>query len=283
MPVVRIQIDICPRCKADVSRRFGLIKTPIIACPNCRHEMGVTAKAVMNNWQFNFTVVAFLVLLGGGLLLIFSSPQATAQFTREFNISELNSPTQETLALVTVAGIFALFACMPFAAIGRAAGYFTARQLLSGNVPPEPTPPAGNAPQQPFSLQLQQGNQKLRTQQYFSGPAPGAYGLTVQPTATVPPPAAAPETRGDGAFRFLVRAFFGLVWAAAFFVVGVFVSAIVATAGISDPEQQAEASRHAGETWGVWVLLGSIGLAVLLSWLGVLPGTRRKKRQPAEA
>jgi hypothetical protein len=245
--------------------------------------MWVTAKAVINNWQFNFTTISFLVLWGGALLLIFSSPQATAQFAREFNITDTGSSLQQTGALIALSGVFALFACMPFALIGRAAGYFTARGLLSGAALPEPQPPAGNAPAQPFTPQFQTGGLKLRTQQYFSGPAPGAYGLAVQPTATVTPPAAPPETAGDGVFRLLVRAFFGLVWAAVFFVVGAFASAIIATAGINDPEQQAAASQHAGETWGAWVLLGSIGLAVVLSYLGVLPGTRRKKRQPAAA
>jgi hypothetical protein len=52
----------------------------------------------------------------------------------------------------------------------------------------------------------------------------------------------------------------------------------VATAGIADPQLRNEASRHAGGHWGVWLFLGSIGLAIVLGSVGVLPGTRSKKR-----
>jgi hypothetical protein len=48
---------------------------------------------------------------------------------------------------------------------------------------------------------------------------------------------------------------------------------------ITDPQLRAQASRHAGQTWGVWLFFGSIGLAILLGSLGILPGTRRKTRQ----
>jgi hypothetical protein len=52
----------------------------------------------------------------------------------------------------------------------------------------------------------------------------------------------------------------------------------VVTAVVADPQLRNQASRHAGETWGPLLFLGSIALAILLGSLGVLPGTRSKKR-----
>jgi hypothetical protein len=276
MPVYRI--NVCPRCKADVSRRFGLIATPTVVCHSCRFEMRITGRAVTDNWGYNFMALAGLAIWGGMALLILASPESAAVISKRVSLPA--GTIQERLLLAALSGVAAALCAIPFLVVGRIIGYIVGQRLLSEL---EREAPAGDLSPQEFTPQFQPGGQTLRTQQLFSGPAPVAYGVAVQPAPVQPPPARPPGTQGHGVLRFILRAFFCLVWAAVCFVGGTFVMAALAVHGITDPEQQAAASRHAGETWGVWLFFGSIGLAVLLSCLGVLPGTRRKRRQPAEA
>jgi hypothetical protein len=276
MPVYRI--NVCPRCKADVSRRFGLITTPTVVCHSCRFEMRITGKAVTDNWGYNFAALAGLAIWGGIALLILASPESAAALGKRMSLPA--ATIQDRLLLAALSGVAAALCAIPFAVIGRLIGYFVGQRLLSQHE--QEAPPASLPPQQ-HSSPFQVGAQKLRTQQLFSGPAPAACGVAVQPAPVEAAPARPPETGGHGVLRSILRVFFCLLWAAVFFVGGTFVMAGIAIHGITDAEQQAATSRHAGETWGVWLFFGSIGLASLLSCLGVLPGTRRKKRQPAVA
>ena len=66
-----VVLDVCPGCRTDVSRRFGLITTPTIDCPRCGRTMNVTRSAIQNNWQFNFGWVAGLgTWIGLGAMLV---------------------------------------------------------------------------------------------------------------------------------------------------------------------------------------------------------------------
>ena len=267
------QKDVCPRCRADVSRRFGLITTPTITCRVCQYPMRVTALAVMNNWQFNFAAPVVLAIWVGLALIIFRCPDTVAHWADQLGARPSGHALQDRLAMVLVSGVVALFCSVPFAAVGRLVGFFAARRLLS-----EPAPGSG-------AIELRQGQfaSQLPTHVGWdqtpssaivvrSSPAAGAYGEAMHTAPAMPP-----QTAGGG-FRFIARAFFGLLWAVVFFFGGAFVMTAVATAGIADPQLRNEASRHAGGHWGVWLFLGSIGLAIVLGSVGVLPGTRSKKR-----
>jgi hypothetical protein len=176
--------------------------------------------------------------------------------------------------MALLSGVVALFCSIPFAVLGRLIGFFVARRLLSE---PPPDAAATELGQRRFLSQFPTPVGWEQTPSAAtvlrSNPAAGAHGIAMHSAPALPPQTA------SGGFRVIARAFFGLLWAAVFFFVGAFAMGAVATAGIADPQLRNQASRHAGETWGVWLFLGSIGLAILLGGFGVLPGTRSKKRQ----
>jgi hypothetical protein len=89
--------------------------------------------------------------------------------------------------------------------------------------------------------------------------------------ASVSQPEQLPKRRS-----WLVRTFFGIVWAVVFFFVAALVCSLLATMGAGDdPEVRKHLAEEAGRQQGPWFLLGSIVLATLLGILGWLPGTRR--------
>jgi hypothetical protein len=267
------QKDVCPRCRADVSRRIGLITTPTITCRVCQFPMRVTALAVMNNWQFNFAAPVVLAIWVGAAVIIFRSPDMVARWASELGVNPSGHATQDRLAMVLLSGVLALFCSIPFAVLGRLVGFYAARRLLSE---PPPEAAASELGQRQFVSQLPTPVGREQTSSAATvvrtSPAAGAYVVEMHSARDLPP------RRASGGFRFIARGFFGLLWAAFFFVGGAFVMGAVATAGIADPELRNQASRHAGEHWGVWLFLGSIGLTILLGSLGILPGTRSKKR-----
>ena len=166
-----------------------------------------------------------------------------------------------------LAGVGALFCSIPFAVLGRLVGFFVARQFLSA---PGSGAASDSGPRQfRYGWLTPVGREQTSSAAHSFNPAAAAYGVA---------PALPPQT-GGGGFRFLARAFFGLLWAAIFFFGSAFVMSAVVIAGVTDPQLRTQASRHAGATWGVWLFLGSISLAVVLGGLGVLPGMRSKKRQ----
>jgi hypothetical protein len=240
---------------------MGLITAPTIICRVCRCPMRVTAVAVMNNWGFNFMAPAWLAIWAAAVAIIFLNPEMAADWMREFRIPPTTA-LRDKLALVLLAGGLALFCSVPFLVVGRVIGFFVAQRLLSE---PPPEVPMSNREQQQWTRQLPTpaGREPAR-----------ACGLAVQPAPAQP----AGRTNAGGP-RFIARAFFSMLWASVFFVVGALVTAGVATAGIADPHLRNQASRHAGQASGIWLFLGSIGLAILLVSLGILPGTRRKARR----
>jgi hypothetical protein len=272
MPVY--QKDVCPRCRADVSRRFGVITTPTITCRVCRFPMRVTTPAVMNNWQFNFAAPVVLAIWVGAVVIIFRSPDTVAHWAGELGATPSGHDTQDRVAMVLLSGVVALFCSIPFAVLGRLIGFFVAQGLLSE---PPPEAAANELGQRRFLAQLPTPVGREQTPSAAtvlrSYPAAGAYGVAMHSAPALPPQTA------SGGFRFIARAFFGLLWAAVFFLGGAFAMGAAVTAGIADPQLRNQASRHAGEHWGVWLFLGSIGLAILLGSFGVLPGTHSKKRQ----
>lgn len=240
---------------------MGLITTPTINCSVCRLPMRVTAVAVMNNWGFNFVAPAFLAVWVAAVVITFLNPELAAHWMREFRIPPA-STLQDRMALVLVAGAGALICSIPFLVVGRMIGFFVARRLLS-EAPPEV--PLGHLEQQQWMRQIPTpaGREPAR-----------ACGVAAHPALAQPA-----EKAHAGGPRFIARAFFSMLWAAVVFIGGALVMGGVATAGITDPDLRDQASRHAGQTWGVWLFFGSIGLAILGGSVGILPGTRRKTRR----
>jgi hypothetical protein len=68
----------CPRCRADIGRRFGLMSTLTITCPFCEAKVRIDRNVIAQNWGFNFAWVGGLLIwlvLGVGAL---ASPQFAA-------------------------------------------------------------------------------------------------------------------------------------------------------------------------------------------------------------
>jgi hypothetical protein len=286
MPVV--VLDVCPRCKTDVSRRLGLITTRTIACAKCGHEMRVTQNAVINNWQYHGAVLAFLVLWTGATVLILSRPDVAAEVGRRAALPCQTMKERATLALVAAVPI--LLCAMPFAVIGRVVGYYVAQRLALDATGEGPLAdfeksalekvrqareqPRGLGPASPqFPPLPPPGQRELVTQRLFAASA------AKEPAPVRPAPPPPSPAQGAGCVMFVVRAFVCLLWAALFFVVGGVAMTAWASWGLWDnPPAQQQAAAEAGRVTGPWLLLGAIGLAIVFSCLGLLPGTRRRKR-----
>jgi hypothetical protein len=227
----------------------------------------------MNNWGFNFVAPVALAIWAAAVAILYLNPEMAADWMREFRIPPTTA-LRDRLALVLLAGVLAFLCSIPFLAVGRLIGFFVARRLLSE---PPPEAAASEFGQRQFLSQFPTpvGREQTRSAATVlrSNRAVGAYGVARHSAPAQPPHPA------SGGFRFIARAFFGLLWAAVFFVGGALVMGAVVTAGITDLQLRNQASRHAGATWGVWLFFGSIALAILLGSLGLLPGTRLKKRQ----
>lgn len=80
------------------------------------------------------------------------------------------------------------------------------------------------------------------------------------------------------------RAFFCFVWSVVFFFGSALAFSIAATSAAGDdPAKREAAARESGKTTGPIVLLGSLASAIVLGGAGLLPGTRGRKRSPAQA
>jgi hypothetical protein len=102
----------------------------------------------------------------------------------------------------------------------------------------------------------------------------GLIGYSQPRAAAASEPEHAPKRRS-----WLVRTFFGIVWAVVFFFLAAFISALIVNTGAGgDPEVRKQLAEEAGRQQGPWLLLGSIVLATVLGVLGWLPGTRRRSR-----
>lgn len=67
----------------------------------------------------------------------------------------------------------------------------------------------------------------------------------------------------------------GLLWTLAFWIGGLFLGGMIV--GALDPQNAQEAGEQLGQTYSGLFLLGGLILSVILTSLGVLPGTRKDK------
>ena len=223
-------IDVCPKCRVDVSRRFGLIKTPLIVCRKCGYEMRVTAKAVRNNWQYNFAMAAGLFFWFVFACIILLDQKGAMDFaTRLGKFKGVQSPW--ILAVLSFVPAFLL--ALPFGGIGRIFGIWKATQLLSGQ-PQEPTP--GEYSSRLFSAGAGAGDRLLQSER-----------LMAAPRAVPPSPDHATPPSGSGIGWFFLRVVFGVLWFVAFFVLGSFcISGVVMALEHGDQEARQKAVEAAG-------------------------------------
>src|SRR5262249_1719913 len=114
-------LDVCPRCRKDVSRRLGVITTRTIVCPRCDYEMKITANAVTNNGQYNGVMRVALPVWIGLAAAILASPTVAAAVGGLFKLPV--QTLQNRLIVALVAGILAVVVGLPFAVLGRMIGF----------------------------------------------------------------------------------------------------------------------------------------------------------------
>lgn len=103
--------------------------------------------------------------------------------------------------------------------------------------------------------------------------------INLVPGADLQSPGGAAAAEGLGCGTLFVRSFACLVWAIVFFFVAAMAISMWAIRNVGDdPKLRTETINAAADDWSMWILAGSFSLAVVLGCLGLLPGTRRKKR-----
>ena len=259
-------LDVCPKCRVDVSRRFGLIKTPLITCRKCGYEMRVTAKAVSNNWQFNFAIVPMLIfwLVLAGIVLL--NPDAATRFAAQSGKSK-GTVSPWVLAALSLVPAFGM--ALPIAFVGRLLGFRVASRILS-EMPGEPA--VGEFSSSLFSSAPKLGRRELHSEQWM----PASRSPSPRPKQDPPPSAV-------GIGRFFLRLVFGVLWAIVFIIVGsILISATAMALESGDQEARQKAIEAASRAGALPLFFGSILLVVILAKLGWLPGFRgRKAAAPA--
>ena len=262
-----VMLDVCPKCKVDVSRRFGLIKTPLITCRKCGHEMRVTAKAVRNNWQYNFVIVAMLIAWAVLACVVLLDPKSATRLAPGLaKFKGLQAPW--TLAILSFVPAFLI--ALPFAAVGRIFGMRAASRILSE---PSREPTADQLFSSQFSPGPTSRGRDLQSERWMAAPR----------TAPPSPKHEAPPG-GSGIGTFFLRVVFGVLWTVGFIVVGsISISATAMALESGDKEARQKAIEAASRAGALPLFFGSILLVVVLALLGWLPGFRRRKAAaPAE-
>jgi uncharacterized protein DUF6585 len=79
----------------------------------------------------------------------------------------------------------------------------------------------------------------------------------------------------------LIRAIVCVLWSFVFLFVGGIILALVASMGDGDKQEREQRTKELGEKSAGLLCLGSVGLAAVLGFLGILPGTRKRKAPSA--
>src|SRR4051812_28311997 len=75
-------LDVCPRCKMDISRRLGVITSPSVNCSFCGQLMRVTRDAILNNWQYNGLMWPFFSIWAGMALVTLFNPDVAVEIIK---------------------------------------------------------------------------------------------------------------------------------------------------------------------------------------------------------
>ncbi|HVS40560.1 MAG TPA: hypothetical protein VMS17_33700 [Gemmataceae bacterium] len=296
----------CPRCRADIGRRFGLHTKLSIACPNCGNTVRISRDVIQQNWGFNFAWISGLLLwliLGVGVL-------ADRDLAAAIGRNSFPSDTmQDRLMIAGVCALPAFLGGLLIGGIGMVLGTFVAAGAAKDEAN-APTPgawpqPGGGSALPPFLP----GQQRLQTT---------APGCSAQPYPGVAPTPQAPKR------NIFLRTFFVLLWPIVFFIGAALVLAAVArstvkteeapppvsaagtvgligsplgqgpllvVASVAPPEVRDEAAKQQAtkslaEKAAPWLLLGTV-VVFGLGCAGLAPLTGRKKcrraAQPSEA
>jgi DNA-directed RNA polymerase subunit RPC12/RpoP len=295
----------CPRCRADIGRRFGLLTKLNIVCPNCSANVRIGADVIRQNWGFNFawaSAVLIWLALGVGVLADRDLAAAIGRQTIPADTFE------HRLGIAGICAIPALFAGLAMGGVGMVLGAIVAAGAKRDSADAAPsswtTPGQGSQPARGDAFPpVRPGQQRLRTM--------GAG------YATQPPPEAAPPQPPKR--NILVRVFFVLLWPVVFFFGAGIVLAVVAVSTVKsdapppvaaastvgliesplgqgpllaaasllptearDEALRKQASKNLGEKAAPWLVLGTV-VVFALGCAGLAPFTGSKKgRQPAQ-
>ncbi|HEY1380614.1 MAG TPA: hypothetical protein VGF55_27685 [Gemmataceae bacterium] len=249
-------LDVCPRCRTDVSRLVGLITTPTLACPKCRAAVPVSGRAVVNNWQFNIGVLAGVFVWTTLAVAVFISPEFAANAA--IHLKRPAATIQDRVILALYVGVPAGLAAVPFGLLGRVIGCRVAGRLASRRG----ADLLGASLPRPATDSPAKGQHRVR-HRLFADVAPA---LTGGPA----PSPAAPPRRG-------IRVVAVAAWAGVFVGIGTLALAAVVVGGVGNgPGPWQPAAAEAARTWGPAMVFASIAAAAVLGGTGLLPGTRRK-------
>jgi DNA-directed RNA polymerase subunit RPC12/RpoP len=93
----------CPRCRADIGRRFGLMSTLTITCPYCEAKVRIDRNVIAQNWGFNFAWVSGLLIW----LVLGVAALASPQFAAMIGNKTLPAATPQNRVVI------ALFCVIP--------------------------------------------------------------------------------------------------------------------------------------------------------------------------
>jgi hypothetical protein len=146
----------CPRCRADIGRRFGLISTLTITCPSCQSKVRLDSIVITQNWGFNFAWVSgLLIWLALGIAVV-AIPQFAAMIgNRTFPAATL----QNRVVIALICAIPALLAGLIIGGVGMLLGTIVALGAAgeennttlpaNDNILPMPSPAAAAQPPEP--------------------------------------------------------------------------------------------------------------------------------------
>jgi DNA-directed RNA polymerase subunit RPC12/RpoP len=109
----------CPRCKADIGRRFGLITKKLIVCQKCGHNVLIDSSVIQQNWAFNFGWMGTLfVWLCLGATVLVNEEVARSIGGKSFKADTV----QSRLVIAAVCAIPSLLVGLVIGGVGMALG-----------------------------------------------------------------------------------------------------------------------------------------------------------------
>lgn len=231
----------CPRCKADLARRFGLIGSRRIPCPSCGAMVNIDAQVIGQNWAFNFGWV------GGVGISLFLAVMVVANQDFAASVGGKTFPTgtqQQRVTLAAMMVIPGILLGLVAAGVGMGLGALVG-SMASSETEAAPAPPPG-----------------------FPG--------SRLPTSL---PAVPPQAKGRGCLiRMIFICFWPVAFFMAAVVVMTFVSG---AASAETEELRKQLSKESAEKHTGWMMLGTfitflLGCFGVLPWTG----KGRKKPPP---
>jgi DNA-directed RNA polymerase subunit RPC12/RpoP len=302
MATVTVYTYRCPRCRADIGRRFGLLTTRIIVCHRCGSNVRVDANVVAQNWGYNFAWTGSMVLWAALAFAVLANPEFGAMIG---NGTFPADTFEHRLVIAGVSVIWALMGGLVIGGIGMVLGTIVAACASddgAGAADPRSSPLSGQWPAGGFPFPPASPGQQL------SYPSTAGFHPSLDLAASPPRP------RERSIFA---RAFFVLLWPVVFFMGAAIVLNIAATTGVKNDEPppvmgartvglmgsplgqgpllaattllpdavrdqplKQQATENMAAKSAPWLLLGML-IVFILGCVGLLPSTGRKIRRQA--